>query len=102
MSFVARRGHVNRPPSQEVSSIPAIGRHPVDLVRKDRDVLKEIMAITVVKDGKDVLDGYEAARLHNWGGQVRGPSVGPPAVGCEKIVKDTLASLWAQDAAGTR
>jgi hypothetical protein len=46
--------------------------------------------------------GYEAARLPNWGGQVWGPCVGPPAVGCEKIVKDTLASLWAQDAAGTR
>jgi hypothetical protein len=39
--------------------------------------------------------GYEAARLPNWCGQVWGPCIGPPAVGCEKIVKDTLASLWA-------
>jgi hypothetical protein len=46
--------------------------------------------------------GYEAARLPNWGGQVWGPHVGPPAVGCEKIVKDTLASLWERDVAGTR
>lgn len=39
--------------------------------------------------------GYEAATLPNWWGQVWGIHCGPPAVGSEKIVKDTLASLWA-------
>ena len=38
--------------------------------------------------------GYEAATLPNWWGQVWGIHCGPPAVGAEKIVKDTLASLW--------
>jgi len=40
--------------------------------------------------------GYEAACLPNWGGH--GTSTrhfGPPAVGGEKIIKDTIASLWA-------
>jgi len=40
--------------------------------------------------------GYEAATLPNWWGQVWGIHCGPPAVGSEKIVKDTLASLWMQ------
>ncbi|MFP6873304.1 MAG: hypothetical protein VCA55_07305 [Verrucomicrobiales bacterium] len=40
--------------------------------------------------------GYEAASLPNWGGQVWTPHLGPPAVGCEKIVKDALSSLWPQ------
>ena len=38
--------------------------------------------------------GYEAASLPNWGGQVWTRHLGPPAVGCEQIVKDTLMSLW--------
>ena len=38
--------------------------------------------------------GYEAASLPNWGGQVWTRHLGPPAVGCEKIIKDTLMSLW--------
>ena len=38
--------------------------------------------------------GYEAASLPNWGGQVWGEHFGPPAVGTEKIVKGTVASLW--------
>jgi len=38
--------------------------------------------------------GYEAASLPNWGGQVWTSHFGPPAVGCEKIIKDTVASLW--------
>ena len=38
--------------------------------------------------------GYEAASLPNWGGQVWTEHFGPPAVGSEKIVKDTIASLW--------
>jgi len=38
--------------------------------------------------------GYEAATLPNWWGQVWGDHCGPPAVGAEKIVKDSLASLW--------
>lgn len=38
--------------------------------------------------------GYEAGSLPNWGGQVWTEHCGPPAVGCESIVKDTLASLW--------
>ena len=42
--------------------------------------------------------GYEAARLPNWGGQVYTEHLGPPAVGTEKIIKDTLASLWPRDA----
>ncbi|MFP6668928.1 MAG: PVC-type heme-binding CxxCH protein, partial [Pirellulales bacterium] len=42
--------------------------------------------------------GYEAASLPNWGGQVHSKHFGPPAVGCEKIIKDAIASLWPQDA----
>ena len=42
--------------------------------------------------------GYEAASLPNWGGQVWTEHFGPPAVGSEKIVKDTVASLWPKDA----
>ena len=38
--------------------------------------------------------GYEAASLPNWGGQVWTKHCGPPAVGTEKIIKDTVASLW--------
>ena len=38
--------------------------------------------------------GYEAGRLPNWGGQVYTRHLGPPAVGAEKIVKETLSSLW--------
>jgi hypothetical protein len=41
--------------------------------------------------------GYEAGRLPNWGGQVHTRHLGPPAVGAEKIVKDTLSSLWHSD-----
>ena len=41
--------------------------------------------------------GYEAASLPNWGGQVWTRHFGPPAVGCEQIIKDTLRSLWPQD-----
>ena len=41
--------------------------------------------------------GYEAASLPNWGGQVWGKHFGPPAVGTEKIVKDTIASLWPKE-----
>ena len=40
--------------------------------------------------------GYEAASLPNWSGQVWTERFGPPAVGSEKIVKDTVASLWPQ------
>ena len=42
--------------------------------------------------------GYEAASLPNWGGQVWTEHFGPPAVGSEKIIKDTVASLWPKDA----
>ena len=42
--------------------------------------------------------GYEAASLPNWGGQVWTEHLGPPAVGSEKIVKDTVASLWPKGA----
>ena len=42
--------------------------------------------------------GYEAASLPNWGGQVWSEHFGPPAVGSEKIIKDTIASLWPKDA----
>ncbi|MEE3053060.1 MAG: hypothetical protein VYB34_04950 [Planctomycetota bacterium] len=38
--------------------------------------------------------GYEAACLPNWGGQVWTRHFGPPAVGCEKIIKDAISSLW--------
>lgn len=41
--------------------------------------------------------GYEAASLPNWGGQVHTEHFGPPAVGSEKIIKDTVASLWPKD-----
>ena len=43
--------------------------------------------------------GYEAALLPNWGGQVWTKHFGPQAVGCEKIVKDTITSLWPKVAA---
>ena len=43
--------------------------------------------------------GYEAASLPNWGGQVHTKHFGPPAVGSEKIIKNTLISLWPQGAA---
>ena len=42
--------------------------------------------------------GYEAASLPNWGGQVHTQHFGPPAVGSEKIIKDTIASLWPRGA----
>ena len=42
--------------------------------------------------------GYEAASLPNWSGQVWSEHFGPPAVGSEKIVKDTVASLWPKGA----
>jgi hypothetical protein len=42
--------------------------------------------------------GYEAATLPNWFGQVFSRHIGPPAVGCEKIIKRELVSLWNQDA----
>ncbi|MEQ8849242.1 hypothetical protein [Botrimarina sp.] len=38
--------------------------------------------------------GYEAASLPNWGGQVKTRHFGPPAVGCERIIKKTISSLW--------
>jgi len=39
--------------------------------------------------------GYEAACLPNWGGHgTTTAHFGPPAVGSEKIIKDTVASLW--------
>lgn len=41
--------------------------------------------------------GYEAASLPNWAGQVWGEQFGPPAVGCEAIIKDTITSLWPKD-----
>ena len=41
--------------------------------------------------------GYEAASLPNWSGQVGSPHFGPPAVGTEKMIKETLASLWSDD-----
>ena len=41
--------------------------------------------------------GYEAASLPNWGGQVGMPFLGPPAVGSEKIIKQTVASLWSNE-----
>ena len=41
--------------------------------------------------------GYEAASLPNWIGQVWTEHLGPPAVGSEKIIKDTIASLWSAD-----
>ena len=42
--------------------------------------------------------GYEAACLPNWGGQVWTRHFGPPAVGCEKIIKDAISSLWPEKA----
>jgi len=45
------------------------------------------------------LGGYEAASLPNWGGQVWTEHFGPPAIGCEKIIKDTITSLWPKVAA---
>ncbi len=40
--------------------------------------------------------GYEAACLPNWGGHgTCTRHFGPPAVGGEQIIKDTIASLWA-------
>ena len=41
--------------------------------------------------------GYEAASLPNWIGQVWTEHLGPPAVGSEKIIKDTIASLWSAE-----
>ena len=39
--------------------------------------------------------GYEAGSLPNWGGNGSfTPFFGPPAVGSEKIIKDTIASMW--------
>jgi len=43
------------------------------------------------------MGGYEASTLPNWGGQVWSPHCGPPAVGCEEIIKDNIASLWGKD-----
>ncbi len=43
--------------------------------------------------------GYEAACLPNWGGQVWTRHFGPPAVGSEKIILDTLESLWPESKA---
>ncbi|REJ69932.1 MAG: hypothetical protein DWQ31_03010 [Planctomycetota bacterium] len=42
--------------------------------------------------------GYEAGSLPNWGGNGSfSEFFGPPAVGSEKIIKDTIASLWPQE-----
>ncbi|MFP6871962.1 MAG: hypothetical protein VCA55_00490 [Verrucomicrobiales bacterium] len=39
--------------------------------------------------------GYEAACLPNWGGhETMSPYLGPPAVGCEKLIHEALESLW--------
>ena len=39
--------------------------------------------------------GYEAASLPNWGGhETMSPFLGPPAVGCEKLIHEALESLW--------
>tara|TARA_Y100000588_G_C14230586_1_gene915096 strand:- start:404 stop:1888 length:1485 start_codon:yes stop_codon:yes gene_type:complete len=39
--------------------------------------------------------GYEAASLPNWSGhETMSPSLGPPAVGCEKLIHEALESLW--------
>ena len=39
--------------------------------------------------------GYEAASLPNWGGhETMSPYLGPPAVGCEKLIHEALESLW--------
>ena len=46
--------------------------------------------------------GYEAACLPNWGGQVWTRHFGPPAVGCEKIIKDAISSLWPKKAASPK
>ena len=40
--------------------------------------------------------GYEAACLPNWGGlATSSPHFGPPAVGSEQLIKDTIAAAWA-------
>ncbi len=42
--------------------------------------------------------GYEAGSLPNWGGSgSRSEFFGPPEVGSEKIIKDTIESLWPKD-----
>ena len=46
--------------------------------------------------------GYEAACLPNWGGQVWTRHFGPPAVGCEKIIKDAISSLWPKKAGSSK
>lgn len=39
--------------------------------------------------------GYEAGCLPNWSGhETMSPSLGPPAVGCETLVKKAIAELW--------
>ena len=39
--------------------------------------------------------GYEAACLPNWGGhETMSPHLGPPAVGCEKMIHKAFQSLW--------
>ncbi|MEE8116775.1 MAG: PVC-type heme-binding CxxCH protein, partial [Gemmatimonadales bacterium] len=46
--------------------------------------------------------GYEAACLPNWGGHVWTKHFGRPAVGSERIIKDTLASLWPEDSGNAK
>ena len=42
--------------------------------------------------------GYEAGSLPNWGGNgSRSEFFGPPAVGSEQIIKDTITSLWPKE-----
>ena len=42
--------------------------------------------------------GYEAGSLPNWGGSsVLSEFFGPPAVGCEGIIKEAMSSLWAEE-----
>ncbi|MDE0940775.1 MAG: hypothetical protein OSA43_12545, partial [Pirellulales bacterium] len=39
--------------------------------------------------------GYEAACLPNWGGhETMSPHLGPPKVGCEKMIHQAFESLW--------
>ena len=41
--------------------------------------------------------GYEAGALPNWGGNgSMSEFFGPPQVGSEKIIKDTIQNLWPQ------
>ncbi len=69
---------------------------------------KHTMTLTLTNGGKGYIavdealamgpkGGYEAATLPNWDGQVFSSHFGPPAVGCEKIIKDNIASFWEQD-----